>query len=67
MVDRPGAIYVFPDLSECREAFAKKLQQKCEWNDQRAWTVEASPDGSEPNKGKKPEEEEEPEEDGLMH
>jgi hypothetical protein len=69
MVDRHGAIYVFPDLSECREAFAKKLQQKCEWNDQRAWTVEASPDGSDRNKGKEPEEEleEELEDDGLMH
>jgi hypothetical protein len=63
MVDRPGAIYVFPKLSECREAFAKKLQQKCEWNDQRTWTVEASPDGRD-NKGKKTEEE--PEEDTSM-
>jgi Family of unknown function (DUF5906) len=65
-VDRTGAVYVFPDLSECRKAFAKKLQQKPEWNAQRDWTVEAPPDGSDLNESEKPEEEE-LEEDGLIH
>jgi hypothetical protein len=45
MVETPGAIYVFPKLSECRAAFAKKMQQKCDWNDQPEWAVEAPPDG----------------------
>jgi hypothetical protein len=36
---REGRIYEFPPLAECRKAFAEKLKQEIEWDDQNAWTT----------------------------
>jgi uncharacterized protein DUF5906 len=37
MEEVPGYIYVFPPLDECRENFAKLLNQKPQWGEREAW------------------------------
>jgi hypothetical protein len=35
--DHRGSVYVFPSLTECREAFAKKMQQDLHWDARTVW------------------------------
>jgi hypothetical protein len=39
-----GMVYAFPPLAECREAFAKTLQQNITWVAKDGWSVEPVPD-----------------------
>ena len=50
MIYATGAVYAFPPLAECREAFAKMLQQKFKWVEKDGWSVEPMPD-QEPREG----------------
>jgi hypothetical protein len=45
MIDTEGSIYTFPALTECREAFAKMMQQDIAWHVQNEWAQEPQPDG----------------------
>jgi Family of unknown function (DUF5906) len=40
MIDRKGSIYTFPELAECRAAFAKAMQQDFAWNERTTWETE---------------------------
>jgi hypothetical protein len=44
MQDTQGMVYAFPALTECREAFAKLLQQKVTWAEKATWSPEPVPD-----------------------